>query len=90
LAVLGLAAAGVIVAGASDAPFLDPLPGGVASAMYGSVAGFGLLALLAGLAGRNRPRRTWMAWTGAVVGALLLVFAAVVAVILLNALWTLG
>jgi len=89
-AALGLAVVGVIIAGASGAPFLDSLPDGMASALYGSVPGFGLLALLAGLAGRNRPRRAWMAWTGAIAGSLLLVFAAVVAVILLNAFLTLG
>jgi hypothetical protein len=90
LASLGLAAVGVIVAGTSGAPFLDSLPDGMASALYGSVPGFGLLALLAGLAGRNRPRKAWMAWTGAIAGSVLLVFAAVVAVILLNAFLTLG
>ncbi|MGH2578090.1 MAG: hypothetical protein ACRDG9_10145, partial [Actinomycetota bacterium] len=50
----------------------------------------GLLALLAGLAGRNRPRKAWMAWTGVIAGSLLLVFAAIVAVILLNAFLMLG
>lgn len=90
LAALGLTALGMIVAGTAEAPPLDSLPDGVASALYGSVPGFGLLALLAGLAGRNRPRRVWMAWTGAIAGSLLLVFAAVVAVILLNAFFTLG
>jgi hypothetical protein len=89
-AALGLAGVGMIVAGTSGAPFLDSLPDGVASGLYGSVPGFGLLALLAGLAGRNRPRRVWMAWIGAIAGSLLLVFAAVVAVILLNAFLTLG
>jgi hypothetical protein len=89
-AALGLAGVGMIVAGMSGAPFLDSLPDGVASGLYGSVPGFGLLALLAGLAGRNRPRRVWMAWTGAIAGSLLLVFAAVVAVILLNSFLTLG
>jgi len=90
LAALGLAAVGVIIAGTSAAQPLDSLPDGVASGLYGSVPGFGLLALLAGLAGRNRPRRAWLAWTGAIAGSLLLVFAAVVAVILLNAFLTLG
>jgi hypothetical protein len=89
-AVLGLVAIGVIVAGTFGEPPFDSLPDTAASALYGSVPGFGLLALLAGLAGRNRPRRTWMAWTGAIAGSLLLVFAAVVAVILLNAFVTLG
>ena len=87
---LGLAAVGVIVAGTFSAPFLDSLPDGVASALYGTVPGFGLLALLTGLAGRNRPRGAWLAWAGAIVGSLLLMFAAVVAVILLNAFLTLG
>jgi peptidoglycan/LPS O-acetylase OafA/YrhL len=90
LAVLGLAAAGMIIAGTSGAQPLDSLPDGAASGLYGSVPGFGLLALLAGLAGRNRPRRAWLAWAGAIAGSLLLVSAAVVAVILLNAFMTLG
>jgi hypothetical protein len=90
LAVLGLAAVGMIIAGTSGAQPLNSLPDGAASGLYGSVPGFGLLALLAGLAGRNRPRRAWLAWTGAIAGSLLLVFAAVVAVILLNAFLTLG
>ncbi|HET7870100.1 MAG TPA: hypothetical protein VFM85_07270 [Actinomycetota bacterium] len=89
-AALGLAGVGMIVAGTSGARFLDSLPDAVASGLYGSVPGFGLLALLAGLAGRNRSRRAWMAWTGAIAGSLLLVFAAVVAVILLNSFLTLG
>jgi hypothetical protein len=89
-AALGLAAVGVIVAGTSGAPFLESLPDGVASALYGSVPGFGLLALLAGLAGRIRPRRAWMAWTGAIAGGVLLASTAIVAVILLNAFLTLG
>ncbi|HEX9694673.1 MAG TPA: hypothetical protein VGA74_06680 [Actinomycetota bacterium] len=89
-AALGLAAVGMIVAGTSGAPFLDSLPDGMASALYGSVPGLGLLALLAGLAGRNRPRKAWMAWTGVIAGSLLLVFAAIVAVILLNAFLMLG
>ena len=89
-AALGLVAVGLIVAGTSGAPFLDSLPDGVASALYGSVPGFGLLALLAGLAGRARPRRAWMAWTGTIVGSMLLAVAAIVAVILLNAFLTLG
>ena len=89
-AALGLAAVGVIIAGTFSAPFLDSLPEGVASGLYGTVPGFGLLALLTGLAGRNRPRGAWLAWAGAIVGSLLLVFAAVVAVILLNAFLTLG
>jgi hypothetical protein len=82
--------AAMIVAGTSGAPFLDSLPDGMASALYGSVPGLGLLALLAGLAGRNRPRKAWMAWTGVIAGSLLLVFAAIVAVILLNAFLMLG
>jgi hypothetical protein len=90
LAALGLAAVGMIIAGTTGARPLDSLPDGVASGLYGSVPGFGLLALLAGLAGRNRPTRTWLAWVGAIAGSLLLVFAAVVAVILLNAFLTLG
>jgi len=90
LAALGLVAVGMIIAGTSGAQPLDSLPDGVASGLYGSVPGFALLALLAGLAGRNRTRRAWMAWTGAIAGSLLLVFAAVVAVILLNAFLTLG
>jgi hypothetical protein len=89
-AALGLVAVGVIIAGSAGAPFLDSLPDEVGSALYGSVPGFGLLALLAGLAGRTRPRRAWMAWTGAIAGSLLLVFAAIVAVILLNSFLTLG
>lgn len=90
LAALGLVAVGMIVAGTSGAQPLDSLPDRVASGLYGSVPGFGLLALLAGLAGRNRPHRAWLAWAGAIAGSLLLVFAAVVAVILLNAFLTLG
>ncbi len=89
-AVLGLVAVGLIVAGTSGAPFLDSLPDAAASALYGSVPGFGLLALFAGLAGRTRPRRAWMAWTGVIAGSVLVVVAAVVAVILLNAFLTLG
>src|SRR5881409_1134050 len=77
-AALGLVAVGLIVAGTSGAPFLGSLPG------------FGLLALLAGLAGRARPRRAWMAWTGTIVGSMLLAVAAIVAVIVLNAFLTLG
>lgn len=89
-AALGLVAVGVIVVGTAGAPFFDSLPDAVGSALYGSVPGFGLLALLAGLAGRTRPHLAWMAWTGAVAGAVLLASAAVVAVILLNAFLTLG
>jgi hypothetical protein len=89
-ALLGLTAVGVIVAGAAGAPFLDSLPDAAGAALYGSVPGFGLLALLAGLAGRTRQRRAWMAWTGAIAGSVLLASAAVVAVILLNAFLTLG
>jgi hypothetical protein len=89
-ATLGLVAVGMIVAGTFGAPFLDSLPDAVGAALYGSVPGFGLLALLAGLAGRTRPRRAWMAWIGAIAGSVLLVVAAVVAVILLNAFLTLG
>jgi hypothetical protein len=90
LAALGLAAVGMIIAGSSGVQPLDSLPDGVAAGLYGSVAGFGLLALLTGLAGRNRPRGAWLAWAGAIAGSLLLLFAAVVAVILLNAFLTLG
>jgi len=89
-AALGLVAVGVIVAGTSGEPPFDSLPDAAAAALYGSVPGFGLLALLAGLAGRTRPRRTWIAWTGAILGSVLLAVAAVVAVILLNAFLTLG
>jgi hypothetical protein len=89
-AALGLVAVGVIIAGSAGAPFLDSLPDALGSALYGSVPGFGLLALLAGLAGRTRPRRAWMAWTGAIAGGVLLASAAIVAVILLNAFLTLG
>ena len=89
-AALGLAAVGMIIAGSSGAQPLDSLPDGVAAGLYGSVPGFGLLALLTGLAGRNRPRRAWLAWAGAITGSLLLMFAAAVAVILLNAFLTLG
>ena len=89
-ALLGLAAVGLIVAGTAGAPFLDSLPDAAGVALYGSVPGFGLLALFAGLAGRIRPRRAWMAWTGAIAGGVLLASAAIVAVILLNAFLTLG
>ena len=89
-AALGLVAVGMIIAGSAGAPFLDSLPDEVGSALYGSVPGFGLLALLAGLAGRIRPRRAWMAWTGAIAGGVLLASTAIVAVILLNAFLTLG
>jgi hypothetical protein len=89
-AALGLAAVGVIVAGTAGVTFFDSLSDAVGAALYGSVPGFGLLALLAGLAGRTRPHLARMAWTGAVAGAVLLASAAVVAVILLNAFLTLG
>jgi hypothetical protein len=89
-AALGLVAVGVIVAGTYGEPSFDSLPDAAASALYGSVPGFGVLALLAGLTGRTRRRRTWMAWTGVIMGSVLLALAVVGALILLNAFLTLG
>jgi hypothetical protein len=89
-AALGLVALGVIVAGTYGEPSFDSLPDAAASALYGAVPGFGVLALLAGLAGRTRRRRNWMAWTGVIMGSVLLALAVVGALILLNAFLTLG
>lgn len=90
LALLGIAAVATIAAAtAGAAPFGD-LPDRVAYVVFGSIPSLGVLALVLGLTGRHGFRLRWLAWTGATLGALLVVGALAVTVILVTALRTLG
>lgn len=89
-ALLGLASAGAIVAGTLGVRTLDAIPDGVGYALFAASPSCGVLAVFAGLAGRRRERRRWLAWIGIVAGSLLVLAALAAVAILVEALRTLG
>lgn len=88
--ILGLTAVGVIAAAMGGALELDSLSDEVGYGLYGAVPSLGFLGLVFGLIGRRDYRLRWMAWTGLVLGSLLVLLALVVVIALLNAARTLG
>lgn len=87
---LGLASVGVMVAATLGVRTLDAIPDGAGYGLYAAVPSCGVLAVFAGLVGRRRERRRWLAWIGVVAGSLLVLAALVAALILVDALRALG
>lgn len=87
---LGLASVGVIVAATLGVRTLDAIPDGAGYGLYAAVPSCGALAVFAGVAGRRRERRRWLAWIGVGVGSLLVLAALVAVAIVVDALRTLG
>ncbi len=84
-----VAVAAIAAATAGLAPF-DELPDRTVYVAFGSIPSVGILALVLGLTGRHGSRFRWVAWIGATLGAVLVLGAIAVTVILVTALRTLG
>jgi hypothetical protein len=83
--VLGLAAAGAIAAATAGASLLDEVPDAVGYALAGAVPTFGGLAVVLGAVGARRERRRWLCRVAMAVGALEVLGAVVVIVVLVSA-----
>lgn len=81
-ALLGVACAGAVAGAAAELGRLADLSDDVAYGLFGAVPALGVIALATGLVGRHRRRLGWLAWLGLLLGALLVVAALTVVIVL--------